>query len=253
MAPKRLGQCRLCGDLAELQSSHLIPARAYHPIRAVNARNPNPVLISPETARTTSKQFQQPLLCPRCERRFNDLGERWTLGQMRKGNGSFRLRRWVVGNPADLDVSGIALHPGPPRTEYAVYFAASVVWRAAASDWRVDDCTFSRIELGPYEDRLARYLRGESDFPATAAIWICVLTHPLATQLVQLPTIQRQGRIRKCSFVIPGLQFLCWFGSELPAECLQACAHRTRYLMVSPKADEQILVSAAHSLQHAQK
>ena len=76
-----MAKCGLCKLERKLFSSHLLPAAIYKLLRAEDAKDPNPVVISGDRARTTSEQVQKPFLCSRCEQRFNANGERVVAGQ----------------------------------------------------------------------------------------------------------------------------------------------------------------------------
>ncbi len=82
------------------------------------------------------------------------------------------------------------------------YFALSVFWRAAATDWP----GYKKRELGPYERPLRRYLLG-GPFPDDVAL-VVIVAPPGAARLLVVPPIS--GRIdgmNSLRFAVPGMIF----------------------------------------------
>ena len=65
-------QCKLCLQrVASLEDSHFLSAGIYRILRDDNEKNPNPWLLTKETAVQTSRQMTARLLCRDCEQRFS--------------------------------------------------------------------------------------------------------------------------------------------------------------------------------------
>jgi len=127
--------CGLCDSTAELRESHLLPAAAFRLARETNAKNPNPIVVTPRGIAATSRQVSTKFLCSDCEDRFSRLGERHVFSQCLRGTTTFALRTKLLELPsiildervAAYDVTDCAIRPEP-----YLYFAASVFWRASA-------------------------------------------------------------------------------------------------------------------------
>ena len=55
------------------------------------------------------------------------------------------------------------------------YFAASILWRGSAHQWRFGKQLLTRISLGPYEEELRQYLLGQTQFPRNAVLAVDVI------------------------------------------------------------------------------
>ncbi len=95
MNSSSIGACALCRDICELRDSHFLPKALYRLVRANGKRNPHPVRLTSEGRQQTAFQARSHLLCPNCERRFNENGENWVMRHCYRGRGVFRLRALV--------------------------------------------------------------------------------------------------------------------------------------------------------------
>lgn len=244
----RTGICRLCLQLKELQDSHLLPRGIYKVLRATHAGNPNPLVVTRESSRSTSKQLQDYLLCGDCEQRFNKMGETWMLLHCYRQSGSFRLRELlyaatpVLQNHGDL-VYAAASIPGISRDKL-VYFGASVFWRAAVHEWRMPTTSINiKTNLSSYEDKLRRFLLGELPFPQqmVMAVRVSGLTSLLETAMV--PDQQVDAGFDIHQFMIPGVEFALLVGSSIPAEFRPLCTASSPegYVVVSRELDTQVV------------
>jgi hypothetical protein len=102
-----------------------------------------------------------------------------------------------------------------------VYFAISVFWRAGARKWNALDHTI-QISLGPYQERLRRFLLDQESFPREAVLMINVAA---STTLLFGATFPYSGRVNgiwQHRFSLPGMAFwlhLGHFNNPLPALC----------------------------------
>ena len=180
----KLGKCRLClNDPVELRKSHFFPAAAYRTMREFTVRqgqfkNPNPVRLTDLYAKQTSEQYTARLLCHGCEQRFHANGENWVLKHCWRGK-TFLLQRLVAGARTVLSSRELSVYNANeiPAVDISAltYFAASMFWRAAVHNWS-GRAVEPAIDLGPYTERLRKYLDGSAEFPQG-----CIL-------LVMLPT-----------------------------------------------------------------
>ena len=216
-----LGTCGLCQERRELQDSHLLPASLYEIIRKHSG---SPVVIQDGTAVQTSRQMRAPLLCADCEGVLNQKGEDWVLRNCYRGNGIFPLAALL----REELTAGRPLAKGAYRLrstttvalDRLTHFAASVFWRAAVRSWRLLRCgTPVRLRLGPYEDRLRRFVLGGS---APQGVCFFVLlnsrTNDDTAALYPPQATDRGDSFRHYQFLIPGLFFQAVLGSKIPHE-----------------------------------
>jgi hypothetical protein len=187
-------------------------------MRLPSGKNPNPVAIRPGVAVASSDEVRQHFLCLECERRLNDGGERWVIANCYQADGKFPLYDNIITRPP-LPVSPIVTlyeSRGVPgiEPEQLGFFAASILWRAGATDWR--NKRSPRIELGPYEDSLRQYLLGRTPFPKDAALRVILPTPALARLIATLPMPDRVDGVRSYKVFIPGIAFTMILGKHIP-------------------------------------
>ena len=206
--------CRLCGQAAKLIDSHFLPKSLYKLIREPTLKNPNPFLVTRGRAVQTSTQLKRYLLCSGCEDRLKKIGESWVLNHCFRGGPTnrFRLRDLLIGiTPISSNVAGDVLStvaaPEIQRDKIE-YFAASVFWRAAVSDWPWQGQTVPRMPLeSTLRLALENYLLGTATFPKTCSLLVYVasdVTPPLA---MHPPQSGNSAGLTECRFSIPGLRF----------------------------------------------
>ena len=215
----RLGRCRLCEEHRPLQDSHLLPASLYGIIREHSGV---PVVIQDGNAVQTSRQMSAALLCADCEQVLNRNGESWVLRNCYRGNGAFPLAALL----REELTHGAVLTQGPywlPSTtavalNQLIHFAASVFWRAAVRSWVLLRCgTPVRLRLGPYEERLRRYLLGGL-CPEGACFFVVLNSNTTDDNAALYPpqATDRGDTYRRYQFLIPGLFFQVVLGSMIP-------------------------------------
>src|SRR4051812_15526269 len=146
-----VGICKLCLQDKSLLSSHMMPAALYR-----SGRKREFEAITCSGTLETDIELKQPLLCRECEQRFDQGGESHVLEQIApKSRRTFPLReRMRVAYSRDADSSSSRFF-GPDfglDMEKFTYFAISVVWRAAAAQWRMQDGNLTRqMNLGAFQ------------------------------------------------------------------------------------------------------
>src|SRR5262249_6542332 len=172
-----IGQCKLCLKSKELQNSHYLPSEVYRVLREGSLENPNPVLNSRSSIVQVSDQLKAHLLCADCEGLFDRNGEKWVLSKMARREG-FPL--WEIlksKSPVKVEetTSTFAGSSIPElNMDKLVYFGLSVFWRGAAHQWRSRRGAIDRIMLGPYEERLRKFLLGRAAYPDMVSIVISI-------------------------------------------------------------------------------
>ena len=120
------------------------------------------------------------------------------------------------------------------------YFAASVIWRAAARTWSYHDSR-EQLSLGPYHEAFRLYLLGQQEFPTSAALWINVWQTPI--NLCVMPRTLSAAGHRHHNFTVPGISFHLFVGQRIPAGTRLACAVRSpeRMILLSDDMNEPML------------
>jgi hypothetical protein len=223
-----IGKCALCHrEGQELQKSHFVPAGVYRVIRNEAEANPNPIVFHSEGATQTSKQTKDYLLCRDCEKRLSENGEDYFLKYCWRRNG-FRLHAILDAATPDVIFKRLKIYAAAKHPEINVsaltYFAASMFWRAAVHEWRTGTHTSEKIELGPYEEELRKYLMGEADFPRDCVLWVSVPDKITPFTGVSLaPYGGRQNGIHIYKLVVLGIAFHLLVGKSISLEHRELC------------------------------
>ena len=226
-----LGLCGLCGEQANLQDSHFMPRALYKILRDdTGSGNPNPHVVLRDFHQQTSTQMKDYFLCRDCEQRFNMRGEAWVMRSCYRGRQTFRLRELLLTSApyvwadttsviATADIADIDVHK-------LVYFAVSVVWRAAAHKWKLRGASHPCLGLGPYKELLRRFLLGHAAFPDSASLllWVSSLTTPVLA--ARFPRTHRWRGCHVHSFNMPGLHFQLALGRAIDGSLHRACLLR---------------------------
>jgi hypothetical protein len=149
------GTCRLCGAESTLIDSHIIPRWTYKNIS--DGRQNAVVHIDQDSTYLSTRQHKEYLLCQDCESMFGKC-EDYVARIAPRRNGSFRafqaLRPLVTMEYSPdtlLDASLL-------DCEKIDYFAASMLWRAAASEYKFG------VQVAVEEEvALRHYLLGRTD------------------------------------------------------------------------------------------
>ncbi len=204
-----VGKCALCLSERDLQLSHLLPRALYRLIGSgTDPCHPDTVLLFDKGERKSSEQARRHLLCADCEQRLNENGERWVLRNCYRGRGRFRLRQELRTRTAiDPNPELLAYPAKPGEFRCLAYFCLSVIWRASLCDWECRGQVFPQIELGPYEELIRKYLRGEAGVPdrVDVTVVLSVLAKPMLGMC--LPLSYRGDSGRRHRFHIPGMMF----------------------------------------------
>jgi len=223
------GICKLCLYDKELQDSHLIPKGVFKSLRIDGKES---ISVTAERILKISPQFKAFLLCRDCEERLNIGGETWVLKHMARQIPKHQFLLFDMLTDAavcrsDEDGRTYAAAQVPEiDTGRLAYFALSMLWRIAIHDWKGVDGYIRRLDLGPYEDPIRRFLVGEGPFPARCftrvLVWPNKTSVLYATYLIRR-NLERQFRL--FSFYIPGITFCLYVGKGVPAELRESCCY----------------------------
>jgi hypothetical protein len=201
--------------------SHLLPASVYRLLRESGEKNPNPVIIASGGSVSTSIQITKKFLCKECEERFCARGEDYVMSQCCRGPGSFPLRQTLeAACPLGAYSNGVRVYDLDPmlgsRVGEIIYFAASIFWRSAATPWNAGKKKLNRIDLGPYEEQLRRFLLDEAPFPDHVYLSVRVLSEKDPELTALTPHSARRDDCWQHTFAIPGIFFLLFVGRTAP-------------------------------------
>jgi hypothetical protein len=138
-----IGKCGLCGEAAELQRSHFLPAGFFKAVAQGQAPYDDaPVMmdITKGTAVQSNIQVRKPFLCGLCEQRFSSHGEARVIANCHRKDGEFKLRDSLKVTASSATNSGRSIYYGhavPTEIDAAAYnyFVLSILWRASATNW----------------------------------------------------------------------------------------------------------------------
>jgi hypothetical protein len=153
--------------------------------RIPSALTPAPKMIRPVTA-TGIESLDDALqgglpIGAVCEDRFNKNGESWILRYCFHGGpmNRFRLKDLLIATtPINFSAAGDVLSTAAApeiQRDKIVYFAASVFWRGAISDWPWQGQTVPQMPLElSLRLSLEDYLLGNAPFPKTCSLLVYV-------------------------------------------------------------------------------
>ena len=126
----------------------------------------------------------------------------------------------------------------------------SVYWRAAAHTWRLGGTDY-RISLGPYEERIRRFLRGETPFPDDMALSVRISGADDYLDMAYAPQSQRYSGFYVHRFLIPGVLFLLQVGGLVPRRSFEISTAPApeRYIAIHPKSEMDDLMGMAAVVQ----
>jgi hypothetical protein len=223
-----IGKCKLCLKESYLTKSHILPAAIYKRLRNKNEKNPNPLLISKDTAVQTSKQIWAHLLCANCEQRLNKYGEHWVLRNYIQEDGSFPIASTLAARIPD-----ISSHNNPTKVYYTLnipeinisalsYFALSIFWRGSIYTWK-DDGSIP-INLGIFQEAIRHYLLGLTVFPNNCYLRVFVREGKETDMMTYvLPSEGQKDDIHICKYTIPGLAFMLLTSEKINFNESQFC------------------------------
>ncbi len=227
MAKQRpVDKCKLCSLVRELCDSHYLPKRLYAFLRAVQLKNPNPLMEVAGELKQVSVQFRGYMFCKECEDLFSEHGEKWVLANIPHDyDAAFPLQDAINQlKPSfkgpDLvlcNVNGVSAFD----LKRLVYFGTSIFWRGGVCEWKTTtDLVAQRVDLGALGESIRKFLLGEGPLPddtkmvLTIDVWPYKKIHQVAYPAVQ-------AHLQECHrywFLVPGLFFSLYLGGNIPAD-----------------------------------
>ena len=237
--------CRLCLEHKELQDSHFIPAGVWKSLR-VDGKEA--VSITAEKVLQTSRHLKAHLLCRDCEGRMSRDGENWVLAHMARQfpDHVFPLFDLLHDSAICEFDAGSRVYDTTelPMIDTAALanFALGMLWKTAIHDWKTVDRHTRRLELGPYEEPIRRFLLGIGPFPTHCIVRVAVWPDK-ASVLYATHFLRRHSerRFHLFTFYIPGITFILYVGKGVPLELRQTCCYSSQRkpILVSTEVAEK--------------
>ena len=230
--PAPIANCKLCGTLATLKWSHIVPRWTYRRVLQSGGSNPRIVNVQEDTAIFGGDQYAEYMLCDRCEQRIGRW-ENYVAGIALQVDDTFPaldqsvfvrdVYDWRVVDLSALDTVAI------------VRFAVSVVWRASES------ATFSSVHLRSYSKAFRVFLFDDAHpLPASSRLIVKLIDTkkggPRVDRAVVPPASTREGMYHVHHFAMFGFWFHLMVGNELPPSFDAGCLYLTKYAMVTDGA-----------------
>jgi hypothetical protein len=218
-------KCPLCLQTKKIITSHLIPRAIYE---SCSTKDLDPVVITSDAIRHTSRQLQHPLLCSGCDNSLNRKGEDWLLPLLATDDGQFRFYDLLSAVPADIEDAGSRVRVyGAARNQRIkinklAHFALGIFWKASIHSWRGKERE-PLIRLGTYREPLRVFLRGEAGFPQEMALVVFVLPPPVTQISSCVPSLTSKTDCHHYAFYVPGIQFLLLVGKQIPRADRRLC------------------------------
>lgn len=254
------GRCGLCKEPSSLQRSHLLPAAAFRLAREADVANPNPIVVTPRGASSTSKQVSTTFLCAECEDRFSRGGERYVLSQCLRGDDQFAIRDRLRAITPLVEEDGVGVYDVSTvqgiRPEQYLYFAASVFWRASANQWFHDGRPIERITLGgAYQEEFRTYLLAQTPFPANARIFVHVWRGSRPGFTSVMPCSYRVKGTLRHKFCIPGILFILFLGqrTRMDHDKFALNSDQGQFMWVCPFENDSLFQGFGRLIQRAKR
>jgi hypothetical protein len=241
----QVGTCKLCEKFGELQDSHFMSKGIFAQLRTPTAKNPHPVLMTPQVSLISSQQIKDYAFCGDCEQRFSRNGESWVLANMARMNG-FKLQDALFQARPVLAQPTIALYAGASIASIdmnaLVYFAMSIFWRAPVQEWKSVDGPTTRLDLGGHDEEIRRFLLG-GPFPTDAVVLVSVWPNRQVLPAAHTPREGHPGGFKAFDFLIPGIDFQLLLGAGIPADLRQFCAQTSpsRYIAATTMLVDKVM------------
>lgn len=206
-----MDKCALCGYEKELRKSHYLPKAIYR-ICGSDPENPgSSVLIKDRRAVILPRQAFKPFLCGDCECRLSAMGENEVMGNCIRRDGTFPLRDQVIKaiQNGSIKSEGFSLKNviGSAAEAY-VYFAVSMFWKAAETEWDISGSVLEQIQLGSaLQEGVRQWLIGSSHFPTDIVLGMSIFKDSDLKPLALFPVRVYEHAFAMYRFVVPGIQF----------------------------------------------
>jgi hypothetical protein len=243
---KVIGVCKLCGRRRRLCRSHYL-GKALFKLTRENGKHP--IILTPKIIAPSPRQMSAHLLCEECEHRFK-VREDTALALMNGKNGFPLLERMKLALTIEqgdkvVTFSGAAMGVD---TDALAYFALSLLWRGSVHVWNTLKGQTTSVSLGKYEERIRRYLLGETGLPEGVYVMVAVCVDVGAQGTTFPPHLLEGSKYQTYSTLVRGLWFHIVVDDEAPsAETSRlCCAKGAQKLIFLKNCSEEFLHAGRH-------
>ena len=217
-----IGKCPLCQEQKTLIRSHLAPAALYKLCRTLESE---PVVVTANVVLQSSRQWEDHLLCEKCDNSFSQEGESWVLPLLAKPDGSFPFYDILVRCAPNVVEGDTALYAAAENPDIDVakltHFAMGIFWKASVHSWSGQK-TEPLVDLGKYGEGVRRFLRAERCFPEYMALLVVVSPPPL-NPTFNMPYRGSAKEFDNFLFHVPGINFELSVGNLVSGDMKKAC------------------------------
>jgi hypothetical protein len=107
---------------------------------------------------------------------------------------------------------GEAYSASEEETAKLTHFCLSVLWRASLCDWPARGKVFRQLDLGPYQEQIRKYLKGDTVVPSRVSVTVLLSSLERPRLEMCFPIRYREGLHHCYRFHIPGMTFVAAVG-----------------------------------------
>ena len=220
-----VGTCALCLTAdCELRESHYMPAALY-------PKNQKLELLPRVPGQTEVEEITMPLLCARCEHRFNKRGESEVLRHIaakiaNKPSPLVPKLETLTVLEGDETLKSYCGSDAGLNMDMFAYFALSMAWRGIHSWPRTGRPDLTPICLGLYREPIRRFLAEETiDFPAEASVIVIACTDKISREAWFLPSQRDDVWFHDVRMLALGVFFRVLLGRSVPDVLMRDSCH----------------------------
>jgi hypothetical protein len=122
-------------------------------------------------------------------------------------------------------------------TDKLAYFGVSVVWWAAAHEWKnlYSDHEPYSIDVGCFMEPMRQYLFGIAQFPTNVAVNVQVATDHRSQCSAYTPALAAGTPCKVFGFLTCGIHFAVSMGMPLPQQYSETCCYSSRDQLIFEK------------------
>jgi hypothetical protein len=185
-------------------------------------------------------------------------GETWVLANIPHDYGEpFPLHAAVNASTPTIVEPDRVLIPGRTTNgfdmEKLIYFGASIFWRGAAHQWKLDGSDLPRVNLGSYQEPLRLFLLGKGSFPADLFLTVMLWPYQKVPPAALMPDSSPVTGWQRYWFYITGLGFVLDFGLNIPKKIkTRSTSHSPEQLItISKEFADMVLATMKESVADA--
>lgn len=236
------GKCPLCLNHSELEKSHLLPAAVYRACRDDQSRHPDPIFLSADKMKQTSRQVADYMLCGGCEDLLNEMGETWVLSKIASESAfpfwDLLMQCEPFGEYEGVTAYSVSQISGLNRDALA-HFGIGVFWKSSAHTWPTGSGPL-RLTFNKYGEEMRRYLLGIGPFPTHCALSVSIVPRESPLIAATLPYEVQSVECHMYAFCIPGIHFVIHVGKRVAERKRLMCliSSVSRPIFVNSRATE---------------